>query len=137
MTTTPRTRQFAAYIREAARRAGYDIDSPRGGGKTAIAKTAGMSPSSVGRMLSGQAMPDPSYLEPLAGALGVPVLALFVQAGLISDHATRHPPAAPVTPIRNAGEQLGLKGSHLDLFEALVQVLTSAKPDPAPPADRP
>ncbi|MER8197036.1 helix-turn-helix transcriptional regulator [Streptomyces microflavus] len=79
-----RTQQFARYIRAAVTSAGYDIDSPRGGGKKALAKAAGMSQTSVGRMLAGQTMPDPAVLERLAEVLHLPLHELLVRSGLIS-----------------------------------------------------
>ena len=103
-----RTEQFAAYVREAARRAGYDIDSPRGGGRAALARDTSMSPSSVGRLLAGKAMPDPAYLQPLAQALRVPLPELLVLSGLVSRDVfteQQHPPRA-LSP-REAAADLG------------------------------
>lgn len=54
-----RAARFAARIREAAQAAGYDVDSPRGGGKAELARRAGMTKSSIGRILAGRTMPDP------------------------------------------------------------------------------
>lgn len=121
-----RAEEFAAYVRDAARRAGYDIDSPRGGGKTSLARDTGMSQSTVGRMIAGKAMPDPAYLEPLAAALRVPLPELLVLSGLISrnafgDHG-QQPPRA-VSP-RAAAADLGIKDpAKVELFETMVRAL--------------
>lgn len=116
---------FAEYVRAAARRAGYDIDSPRGGGRTALARDTGMSQSSVGRMLAGKAMPDPAYLEPLALALHVPLPDLLVLSGLISREAFtgERQPTRSVSP-REAAADLGIKDpTKVQLFETMVRAL--------------
>ncbi|NUL03567.1 helix-turn-helix transcriptional regulator [Streptomyces lunaelactis] len=121
-----RTERFGAYMRRAAQEAGYDIDSPRGGGKKALAEATGMSASSVGRMLAGQTMPDPNFLERLADVLGVPLPELLVQSGLVSrdalpagDYKERRQPPKP-TPAE-AARQLGIKSPpRVAMFESLV-----------------
>lgn len=75
--------RFAAFVGDAARRAGYDIDGPRGD-RARLARDSGMTPSSVGRMLSGDSIPDPRFFEPLAHALHVHVRDLFIESGIIS-----------------------------------------------------
>lgn len=112
------------YVREAARRAGYDIDSPRGGGKTALARDTGMSPSTVGRMIAGKAMPDPAYLEPLAAALRVPLPELLVLSGLISrDVFSDQQPTRALSP-RAAAADLGIRDpAKVELFETMVRAL--------------
>ncbi|MYS78169.1 helix-turn-helix domain-containing protein [Streptomyces sp. SID5926] len=119
------TQEFAEYVRDAARRAGYDIDSPRGGGRTALARDTGMSQSSVGRMLAGRAMPDPAYLEALATALRVPLPDLLVLSGLISREAFAGEPQSPraLSP-REAAADLGIKDpTKVQLFETMVRAL--------------
>lgn len=119
------TYAFAAFVREAARRAGYEIDSPRGGGKTALSRDTGMSPSSVGRMLAGKAMPDPAYLEPLARALRVPLPELLVLSGLISrDAFTGEQPHPRTLSPREAAADLGIRDpAKVELFETMVRAL--------------
>lgn len=124
-----RTERFAAFIRHAVRDAGYDIDSPRGGGKTALAKDTGMSASSVGRMLAGKTMPDPNSLERLAGALNMPLPELLVRSGLVSNRAALPAVSALQEVVRGAGRltpaeaarQLGIKSpARVAMFESLV-----------------
>ena len=76
---------FFEYVQDAAREAGFDIDSPRGGGKKALAEVAGMSQSSVGRMLAGSTVPEAPQLSQLADALGVPRNELLNLAGIATD----------------------------------------------------
>lgn len=79
---TPAQR-FGRLVAEAAERAGYDLN-PGGGGRVALARAIGMSPSAVGRMLDGKTLPRPSQFENIASALGLDVRALLVQAEIIS-----------------------------------------------------
>ncbi|GAA4663013.1 helix-turn-helix domain-containing protein [Streptomyces youssoufiensis] len=123
--TPHRTQRFAEYIRRAAIAAGYDITSPRGGGKKALAEAAGMGQSSVGRMLAGQTMPDAAQLEPLARALKVPLAELLVLSGIVSRDAlpTRPAPPTPVEPMsaEEAASTLGIRTpSRIGLFTAMV-----------------
>lgn len=85
---------FFDYVREAARAAGYNIDSPRGGGKKALAERAEMSHASVSRMLAGIAAPHASSLGRLADALAVPRDELLNLAGIATD---ARPATAPVS----------------------------------------
>lgn len=92
--------RFAAYVREAALAAGYEVDKPRSGAKLKLAAEAGMSPSTLSRMLSGERMPDPKYFQGLANALHVPVNEFLVEAGIIGRESLdlRAVLDQPVTP---------------------------------------
>lgn len=76
--------QFAAWLAQAMRAAGLDIDSQRGGGRTALAQAIGASKTSVSRWLDGKATPSPELFEPIADAVGVPVGVMLVESGIIS-----------------------------------------------------
>ncbi|MFD3498816.1 helix-turn-helix domain-containing protein [Streptomyces sp. NPDC058678] len=124
-----REARFVRYVREAAGRAGYDIDSPRGGGKKAIAKATGMSPSSVGRMLAGQTIPSPPQLEKLAEALRVPLIDLLVLSGVVSERAkgnvgaTQSGPPASLS-IEEAAFALGIRSAdRVRMFKAMASTL--------------
>lgn len=125
---TVKSESFGDFVAAAAREAGYDIDSPRGGGRTALAELTGMSASSVGRMLAGQTLPDPSVLERLAQALKVPVLELFVLHGVLSvipDSALQ-----PAMTIARAAEALGIRDPlKVEIFTAMTQVLVAEQPN--------
>jgi len=120
-----RLRVFADYIAGAARKAGYDIDSPRGGGKTALARDAGVSLSTISRLLSGERAPDPENFEGLARALGVPLRELLVQSGIFSAESMRNWPESavrsrPITP-REAADELGITDPiDREMFLAMV-----------------
>lgn len=81
----PETRMFAAFVAEAARTAGFNIDAQRGGGRKALAIAAGMSQASVGRMLSGETVPNAQSFRPLAAALKISAVELMVCAGLLDE----------------------------------------------------
>ncbi|MBW8701849.1 hypothetical protein MBT84_19775 [Streptomyces sp. MBT84] len=126
---TPKTQaeRFAEYIRPAVVAAGFDIDSPRGGGKKELALATGASPSSIGRMLAGQTMPGPVLLEQLAEVLGLPLTELLVQSGMVSNkqnmpHDNR-PPEAPLS-VEEAARRLGIRSpKSLNIFRAMVDSL--------------
>ncbi|MFF2650543.1 helix-turn-helix domain-containing protein [Streptomyces sp. NPDC058045] len=77
--------RFGARVSEAARSAGYDIDGR--GGKAQLARDAGMSESSVGRVLAGKVIPDPKYFEPLARVIKIDPVELFIEAELLSPNS--------------------------------------------------
>lgn len=79
---------FSDYVAQAARVAGYDIDSPRGGGRKALAEAAGMSQASVSRMLAGKTDVDARALPRIAEALKLPVEDLLRIVGLLETMAT-------------------------------------------------
>lgn len=123
---------FAAYVAYAARAAGYDIDSPRGGGKTALARDAGVSLSTISRLLSGERAPDPTTYEGLARALRVPIRELLVRSGIISSESLPESPRSavrsrPITP-REAADELGITDPvNREMFLAMVDRLKRAQ----------
>lgn len=76
--------KYAAWLAGAMRAAGLDIDRQRGGGRNALAKAIGASPTSVARWLEGKAVPSPDYFEPIADAVGVSVVKMLTESGIIS-----------------------------------------------------
>lgn len=130
----PRPR-FAQWIGDLIRRRGYDIDTPRGGGRTALATQVGMSASSVGRMLGGQAIPEVRALVALARALGVPVRTMLIRAGVVSEEDLPPFGADVVEPGRidlyEAAAAAGVPPGKRDLFVGLVQdVIRRLSDDP-------
>ncbi|MER5559639.1 helix-turn-helix transcriptional regulator [Streptomyces sp. NPDC002506] len=76
--------RFGRLVAEAARRTGrYDIDSPRGGGKSALARDTGLSESAVSRMLRGETLPDPRTFTAIADAVDLDVRWLLIEAGIL------------------------------------------------------
>lgn len=126
-----RAQRFAEYIRPAVVAAGYDIDSPRGGGKKELAEAVGMSQSSIGRMLAGQTLPDPVHLERLAEVLGIPLMELLVRSGIVSKKTSRavepapRTPDTPLTP-EAAAPLLGIRSpDRVQMFTAMTRALAA------------
>lgn len=121
-----RVQKFGEYVSDAARAAGYDIDSPRGGGKKALAEKAGMSHASVSRMLAGQTIPDPKFFESLADALNLEVGRMLVEAGVLSERALVQEEFRPPQVIdpRGVARALGITApDKIELFVAMARAL--------------
>lgn len=103
--------RFAAVVGPAAERAGYTGH----GRKARLSRATGMTESSVGRMLNGQAIPEPRFFEPLADAVGLHPATLFVEAGLMSreslqslSETDRSQVGSELTP-ENVADRLGIQ----------------------------
>ncbi|WP_327679554.1 helix-turn-helix domain-containing protein [Kitasatospora sp. NBC_00458] len=116
---------FGDLVRSGAIRAGYDL-APRGGGRTALANDTGMPLATVSRMLSGQTIPDPRFMVPLADAIDVDVLDLFIAAGLLP-RGTGPGRPRPFTAT-DAAHSLGItEPGKVSVFSAMVQALLGEK----------
>lgn len=98
--------RFGRLIATAARATGkYDLDSH--GGKAALARAAGLSESTMGRVLRGESIPDPRFFEPLADAVDLDVGDLLVEAGILSRKS-------PATPSQTRATGVGSHSITLD-----------------------
>ncbi|TQE32060.1 helix-turn-helix domain-containing protein [Streptomyces ipomoeae] len=88
--------EFAAWIEGAMRARGYDIDSPRGGGKTKLAEDAGVHRAAITRLLQRQSMPDLETMRGLSRALGIPVREVLIRSGKLTEEDLPQAPAPPV-----------------------------------------
>lgn len=86
-------KEFAAWIEAVMRRRGYDIDSPRGGGKTKLAEDAGVHRAAITRLLQRQSMPDLETMRGLARALGIPVREVLIRSGRLTEEDLPQAPA--------------------------------------------
>ncbi|MGW0082680.1 helix-turn-helix domain-containing protein [Streptomyces sp. NPDC003393] len=84
---------FAAWVEDLMRERGYDIDSPRGGGKSRIADEAGVHRAAVTRLLRRQSMPDLETTRRLARVLGVPVRDMLIRSGRLTTEELAGPHA--------------------------------------------
>ncbi|MFF3151905.1 helix-turn-helix domain-containing protein [Streptomyces sp. NPDC057910] len=99
-------KRFGRLVADAARRTGrYDIDSPRGGGKTALARDTGLSESAIGRMLRGETLPEPRHFAAIADAVKLDVRWLLIEAGILP-HAYR-PSGNSSTPVETDATGVG------------------------------
>ncbi|MGW1077780.1 helix-turn-helix domain-containing protein [Streptomyces sp. NPDC002537] len=76
---------FAAWMEDLMRSRGYDIDRPRGGGRSRIADDAGVHRAAVTRLLQRQSMPDLATMRGLARALDVPVRDVLIRSGKLTE----------------------------------------------------
>ncbi|RDG35984.1 helix-turn-helix domain-containing protein [Streptomyces corynorhini] len=83
--TTSDLEQFATWIEELIRRRGFDIDNPRGGGKSRLADEAGVHRAAITRLLQRQSMPDLETTRRLAHVLGVPVRDMLIRSGRLTE----------------------------------------------------
>ncbi|MFE2374849.1 helix-turn-helix transcriptional regulator [Streptomyces sp. NPDC059398] len=84
--------QFTAWIEDVIRRRGYDIDSPRGGGKSRLADEAGVHRAAITRLLQRQSMPDLETMRRLAHALDIPVREMLIRSGRLTEDELPLPP---------------------------------------------
>ncbi|MFF5364298.1 helix-turn-helix domain-containing protein [Streptomyces scabiei] len=84
---------FAAWIEGVMRAHGYDIDGPRGGGRTRLAEDAGVHRAAITRLLQRRSMPDLETMRGLSRALGVPVRDLLIRSGKLTEQDLPRPSA--------------------------------------------
>lgn len=129
---------LAAYIRRYAPSAGYDLAA--WGEQARLARDAEMDSGTLARILTGQRMPKPDKLWPLAKALGRPYPELLVESQIIPADSLAHmaQPAVPSLPITAEvlADQWGVrdaKGRELvqDMLDRLRMLAQQ------PPGDQP
>ncbi|MGW2521791.1 helix-turn-helix domain-containing protein [Streptomyces sp. NPDC001617] len=121
--------EFAAWIEDVMRARGYDIDSPRGGGKTKLAEDAGVHRAAVTRLLQRQSMPDLDTMRGLARALRVPVRDVLIRSGKLTEEDLPQSPAPPTAvspspgaPALSAEQAAAALGIPEHLRSAFVQI---------------
>ncbi|MEU9432603.1 helix-turn-helix transcriptional regulator [Streptomyces sp. NPDC048252] len=130
---------FAAWVEDLMRERGYDIDSPRGGGKSRIADEAGVHRAAVTRLLQRQSMPDLETTRRLARVLGVPVRDMLIRSGRLTaeELADPHDYLASPAPSADLGrrptleEVADLLGVPADRREMFVRVVEQFLPSEA------
>ncbi|OQR60210.1 transcriptional regulator [Streptomyces maremycinicus] len=130
---------FAAWVEDLMRERGYDIDSPRGGGKSRIADEAGVHRAAVTRLLQRQSMPDLETTRRLARVLGVPVRDMLIRSGRLTaeELADPHDVLASPAPGADLGrrptleEVADLLGVPADRREMFVRVVEQFLPSQA------
>lgn len=134
---------FAAWVEDLMRDRGYDIDSPRGGGKSRIADEAGVHRAAVTRLLQRQSMPDLETTRRLARVLGVPVRDMLIRSGRLHRGGTRRSarllglpaPSAEFGRRPTLEEVADLLGVPADRREMFVRVVEQFLPNEAPGAE--
>jgi transcriptional regulator with XRE-family HTH domain len=123
---------FAAWVEDLMRERGYDIDSPRGGGKSRIADEAGVHRAAVTRLLQRQSMPDLETTRRLARVLGVPVRDMLIRSGRLTAEELADPHdylAAPAPgaefgrrpTLEEVADLLGVPADRREMFVRVVE----------------
>ncbi|MFR9795516.1 helix-turn-helix domain-containing protein [Streptomyces sp. MS06] len=116
---------FASWVEDLMRERGYDIDTPRGGGKSRIADEAGVHRAAVTRLLQRQSMPDLETMRGLARVLGVSVRDMLIRSGRVTAEelpftADLLPPPEWQPTIEDFAHWLGVPDERLDVFIKVV-----------------
>lgn len=120
-----RRTRFGAWIAEIADSRGYG----RRGGRAALAEAARMSPSSVGRMLAGEQIPEVHALIRLAHVLGVSVREILIESGTVNEGDLPGPADHPVDPrsidLFDIAARAGIPPEKRALFASVAQAAIS------------
>ncbi|MEU6881411.1 helix-turn-helix transcriptional regulator [Streptomyces sp. NPDC046712] len=123
--TTRGLDEFAGWVESLMRERGYDIDSPRGGGKSRIADEAGVHRAAVTRLLQRQSMPDLETMRRIAPLLGVSVRDMLIRSGRVTPEEL--PLAADLLPpndwqptMEDFARWLGVPDERLGVFIKVV-----------------
>ncbi|MFJ8658123.1 helix-turn-helix domain-containing protein [Streptomyces sp. NPDC093795] len=117
--------EFAGWVEGLMRARGYDIDSPRGGGKSRIADEAGVHRAAVTRLLQRQSMPDLETMRRIAPLLGVSVRDMLIRSGRVTPEEL--PMAADLLPptdwqpsMEDFARWLGVPDERMGVFIKVV-----------------
>lgn len=129
--------RFAAWIEELIRRRGFDIDNPRGGGKSRLADEAGVHRAAITRLLQRQSMPDLETTRRLAHVLQVPVRDMLIRSGRLTEDDLPLPsaPAAGAAQecrltLEEAADGLGVAAEQREMF---IRIAGQFLPDASAP----
>ncbi|MFD5323898.1 helix-turn-helix domain-containing protein [Streptomyces sp. NPDC127092] len=117
--------EFAGWVEGLMRARGYDIDSPRGGGKSRIADEAGVHRAAVTRLLQRQSMPDLETMRRIAPLLGVSVRDMLIRSGRVTPEelpvaADLLPPSDWQPTMEDFARWLGVPDERMDVFVKVV-----------------
>lgn len=144
--------RFAAWVEELMRGRGYDIDSPRGGGKSKLAEDAGVHRAAVTRLLQRQSMPDLDTMRGLARALDIPIREILIRSGKLTEEdlpqVVGYPAVGVISGTSASGyvvarmtleqvaEALGIPDDRREMFIKVAQQFTPEKPGTEQGTDR-
>lgn len=122
----PDTQPFEGWLHDQVVAAGYDLSSPRAGGKTKLAKDAGIALSQVQRALNGTAVPDIRAQRSIARALKIPFRTMLIRSGTLRpDDFDQDDPQPADRDARTLGLRLGVPAERLGQFAAIVESLAA------------
>jgi transcriptional regulator with XRE-family HTH domain len=121
--------KFADYVRRLALEAGYNIDKVNSGDRTRLARDAGMSQTTISKLLAGERMPDAKYFAGLAMALKTDPLELFVESGILparnrSQNSHNAVASRSITP-DDVADAWGVDPFGREMVHAMFQRLTN------------
>lgn len=105
-TMTKPAERFADWLKMAMPRAGLELEGQMAGGRATLADSVGVSRSTVKRWLDGDSLPEPTKFEAIANRLGVPVVEMLVETGIISIQAAgleARPQPTPQEAVKSLG----------------------------------
>jgi transcriptional regulator with XRE-family HTH domain len=108
---------FATWLAEEMSRRGYNLNQY--GEQRRFARDAGLSESSVSRLIRGTAAPDVRACPPIARVLGCKTIHVLVAAGLIPDDEDDATPR----PLTQREHLVGLVGDDTAAQEAVIVLL--------------
>ncbi|WP_344439560.1 helix-turn-helix transcriptional regulator [Kitasatospora nipponensis] len=123
---------------------GYDIDSPRGGGKSKLAEDAGVHRAAVTRLLQRQSMPDLDTMRGIARALDIPVREILIRSGKLTEQDLPNPVGYPAVGVattaagdgstvarmtlEQVAQALGIPDDRREMFIKVAQQFTPEEP---------
>ncbi|KAA0929721.1 MULTISPECIES: helix-turn-helix domain-containing protein [Streptomyces] len=121
--------EFAAWIEDLLRARGYEIDSPRGGGRSKLADDAGVHRAAVSRLLQRQSMPDLETMRRIAAVLGVPLREMLIRSGRLTEDdlpltgggRAAEGEEAPWLSPEEAARRMGVPPELRDLFAGVAR----------------
>ncbi|KAB2344822.1 helix-turn-helix domain-containing protein [Actinomadura rudentiformis] len=116
---------FATWLREQMTARGYQLDGPRAGGPSRLAREIGVHRASVGRMLNRGVIPKLETLEAIATQFKIPRSDVLTAAGLGNESTSDAEAPAPATvsdedPDPNELFTGGLRDQHERAIWAMV-----------------
>ncbi|GAA3374307.1 hypothetical protein GCM10020367_37690 [Streptomyces sannanensis] len=117
--------EFAGWVESLMRQRGYDIDSPRGGGKSRMADEAGVHRAALTRLLQRQSMPDLETMRRIAPLLGVSVRDMLIRSGRVTSEelpltADLLPPSDWQPSMEDFARWLGVPEERMGVFIKVV-----------------
>lgn len=113
--------EFAPWLRNLAKRAGYDPDTR--GGTAALADAAGIDRGQLSRALNGKARPSIDYLRALARVLPTTLRELLIRSGWAQEDelpTEGTPPPGPID-LHAVAREFGVPPEKIELFVRLVE----------------
>lgn len=80
---TEEDKPFGVWLRREMERRGYELEGPRAGGRTRLAKETGLNLSIISRILGENRVPEVKALRAIASVLAIPITDMLVHAGVL------------------------------------------------------